>query len=107
MQQSLLFYHCSQNSTSQSTTSDTVSQEIEEPPMKRFKHLSRVDELLSEKEQSLRCARPSTASPEECELEKYCETNHKKDDLEVDPFNYWISNATVLSLCYSKLLVNS
>ena len=67
-----------------------VSREIEEPPIKWFlnlKHLNRVDKLLPE-EQSLICARPSTVSPEECELEKYCETNHKKDNLEVHPFNY-------------------
>ena len=66
-----------------------------EPPRKRFKHLSRVSTLLEEKESSDDARASATKSAEELEIENYSNYKPNKDDLQSDPFSFWINQKTV------------
>ena len=60
----------------------------EEPPLKRFKHLDRVSELLQKKEAEENEEGPSQMTKEEEEIERYRPTN---DEMTLHPIVYWVN----------------
>lgn len=79
----------------QNEQNDTVRQQDgNEPPTKRFKHLERVSKLLAVRE-SLRSAHKNleTQVPKtEQEIKRYIESKLSREELQVDPFDYWLKN---------------
>jgi len=63
-----------------------------EPPLKRFKHLNLVGELLKKKDEESQ-AGPQQISAEEEEIERYSKYRPTKDELQLDPIIYWVNAA--------------
>ena len=81
------------------------SQSREEPPLKRFKHLTRVCNFLDDKETE--GADTSLTSPEEAELHSFLNTKYTKEELSMDPFDFWVLKANIypnLSLLACEIL---
>lgn len=57
----------------------------EEPPLKRFKHLDRVSELLQKKEDEEKEAGPQQMTKEEEEIERYSKCRPTNDEMKLDP----------------------
>ncbi len=64
-----------------------------QPPLKRFKHLDRVSEFLSKKEEEERNNDSIELSNEEEEIERYKNTKHSKEELQLVPLTYWVKLA--------------
>jgi len=66
------------------------SQEAEEPPAKRFKHLDRVSKLLEREELDDQENDEVQISKEEHQLNDYMKSKASSEDRRLDPFDYWL-----------------
>ena len=65
--------------------------DTEEPPLKRFKHLDRVGELLQKKEVEENEEGPPQMTKEEEEIERYSKCRPTNDEMTLDPIVYWVN----------------
>lgn len=75
------------SAASQSDENVTASSEPG-PPFKRFKHLSRVCDLLAQQEVSQE--EVTQLSKEEEEINRYIGSKHSNDEMKIDPLQFWI-----------------
>ena len=76
----------------QVTEDSTVTlNNTEELPVKRFKHLDRVSELLQKKEDEEKDVRPQQMTKEDEEIERYSECRPTNDEMKLDPIVYWVN----------------
>ena len=66
------------------------SQEAEELPTKRFKHLDRVSKLLEREELDDQESDEMQISKEEHQLNDYMKIKANSEDRRLDPFDYWV-----------------
>ena len=62
-----------------------------EPPKKCFKHLSRVNIILEEKESNEDSRAGVNLTAEDLEIENYSKYKPSRDDLCSEPFSFWIN----------------
>ena len=78
-------------------TDNSESSNIEEPPMKRYKHLDRVAELLHRKETEEEvCSQEKTK--EEEELDTYKKSKPDTEDVKLDPILFWVNHSVTFPL---------
>ena len=77
----------------QGTEESTIelNESTDEPPLKRFKHLDRVSELLRKKEDAEKEAGPQQITKEEEEIERYSKCRPTNDEMKLDPIVYWVN----------------
>ena len=76
----------------QVTEDSTVTlNDTEQPPVKRFKHLDRVSELLQKKEDEEKEAGPQQMTKVEEEIERYSKCRPTNDEMKLDPIVYWVN----------------
>jgi hypothetical protein len=63
-----------------------------EPPVKRFKHLSRVSNLLESqrKDETSQTTSQGDLTAEELEIQNYTKYRPSKEDFKLDPLEYWV-----------------
>jgi len=71
------------------------NESIEEPPLKRFKHLDRASELLQKKESEVN---PHQLTNEEEEVQRYSMYKPTKDEIRLDPIVFWVNTSQVYPL---------
>ena len=75
----------------QTTADNAVTlNDREEPPVKRFKHLDRVSELLQKKENEEKEAGPRQMTKGEEEIERYSQWRPTNDEMKLDPIVHWV-----------------
>lgn len=67
------------------------SQSTDEPPLKRFKHLDRVSELLQKKEDEEKEVGSQQMTKEEEEIERYSKCRPTNNEMKLDPIVYWVN----------------
>jgi len=66
----------------------------DKPPLKRFKHLERVSNLLDEEAEDDDSDGLSQISKEEKEIDNYINAKINKDDMKLDSLVYWLRKET-------------
>lgn len=83
-------YHVDQRTeTTDIEVEEQGSGEVTEPPVKRFKHLSRVSVLLENQRKDKDVSQVSITE-EELEIENYMQYQPTTENLTIDPLQYWV-----------------